>query len=141
MDQEQKQKILDFMRRQPLMTISTIHTDGRPQSAVVGFAEKESLEIIFGTSNTTRKYQNIANNPNVACVIGWDPKEPITVQYEGMARELSDEEAQTEGEILIKKNPFAARFRGDPLHRYFTVTPRWIRYFDLKNGKIFEIQL
>ncbi len=121
------------------MTISSVGSQGTPQSAVVGFAENENLEIFFGTANTTRKYKNITENPHVACVIGWSLDEVITVQYEGVATELAGDELISARERCVQKNPFSARFAEHPDQRYFRITPSWIRFSSLKDGDIFEL--
>src|SRR6185369_13519133 len=110
LNEEIKKKLLDFLRENKLMVISTVDSEGnKPEAAVVGFAENENLELIFGTSTTTRKYKNIQGNSMVACVIGWDGRFG-TVQYEGMVRELSKEESGEYSALLIAKNPFSAKF-------------------------------
>src|SRR5476651_323961 len=89
-----KDKLLEFLNKHTLGVISTIDFKrNRPESAVVVFANTENFEIVFGTSNTTRKYTNIQVNSNISFVIGWDSKIG-TVQYEGIARELKKNEAK-----------------------------------------------
>lgn len=113
-----------------LGVISTIHVgDGCPESAVVGFSETEGLKIIFGTSNTSRKYKNLQSNNHVSFVIGWDSKTG-TVQYEGIAKEASLEEALEYAKIIVAKNPVAEKFVNRKDQRYFIVTPKWIRFSD-----------
>ncbi len=111
------------------MTISTISPAGTPQAAVVGFGETESFQIIFGTSNTSRKYANIMADPHVALVIGWDGTQ--TIQYEGKARELSGDEMQVMSEIYFAKHIEARKYRELADQRYFVVEPSWLRYSDL----------
>lgn len=140
MTPEQKTKILEFLQKQLLTVISTVHDNG-PQGAVISFAENENLELFFGTFNTTRKYVNIKNNPKVAFVIGWSLDEVITVQYEGVATELEGEESVAASQKIITKNPGSARFVNDPRQRYFKVTPSWMRYSALKKGEVFEVMM
>ncbi len=138
-----KDTILNFLKSSQLTVISTVDMDNnKPECAVVGFAEKENLEIIFGTANTTRKYANIKKNPNVSFVIGWDPRMG-TVQYEGVAKELSSEEATPYTEIMFTKNPFSKRFAENPDQRWFLVTPTWIRLTDMTQTphQISEVKL
>lgn len=138
---EIKKKILEHMSKQKLTVISTIHADqSAPESACIGFTETENLEIVFGTSNQSRKYKNIQSNPNVAFVIGWTFGQP-TVQYEGMARELTSEEAEGHSTVMAIKNKQSEKFRNRPDQRYFLVTPKWIRYYDTSTNDIQEITL
>ncbi len=136
-----KQKILDFIKNKKLTVLSTINSRNRPESAVVAFSETDRLELIFGTFNTTRKYRNLQNNKNVALVIGWDEKENITVQYEGLAKEVENKEFEKLIAIHLNKNPFSKTYAFDDKQKYFKITPKWIRYSNLsvKPKEVFEI--
>jgi general stress protein 26 len=125
-----KQKIVAFLDSHNLGVISTVHKekDG-PESALVGVANTESLDLVFGTANTTRKYQNIQANPHISFVVGWDAQVG-SVQYEGVARELAKDEAPPYIEIMTTRNPYSKKFAEDPHQRYFLVTPTWIRLID-----------
>jgi len=46
-----KQDIYDFIKTQPLMVVSTLSQEGRSQSAVVGFKQADSAELVFRTTN------------------------------------------------------------------------------------------
>lgn len=132
MDNEQiKEKMLEFLRNNTLMVISSIAESGeKPQAAVVAFSQNDNLELIFGTSNTTRKYKNIQKNPHVACVIGWD-SEVGTVQYEGIAKEMSADESEKYGRIMLSKSPRSEKFVLMESQRYFVIKPTWIRLTDM----------
>ena len=136
-----RKKILDFLKRNHLMVISTINLEGEPQSAVVGFTELHSLEIIFGTHNTTRKYGNLQKNKHVSLVIGWDFEEKITVQYEGIAKEIIGDEMKKYQKLHIEKRPKREKHVNDSKERVFKIEPKWIRYSDLSKDplEIFEI--
>jgi pyridoxine/pyridoxamine 5'-phosphate oxidase len=103
---------------------------GKPESAVVAFSEHENLDIVFGTSNTTRKYKNLQRNLNVSLVVGWDSKVG-TFQCDGIARELSKEEAVKYSALMVKKNPHSAKFVDREDQRYFIVKPVWVRLLDM----------
>lgn len=138
-----KSKIQEFFKLNNLCVISTIHTDGHgPESAVVAFSETEDLKIIIGTSNESRKYKNIQSNPNVSLVIGWN-SELGTIQYEGVARELTPDESAEYSALQVAKNPTSAAYVNRPDQRYFLIQPKWIRLTDNRSGvsEIFEIDL
>lgn len=119
--------------------LATIHTDKAcPEAAVLEFSETDDLEIIFDTFSTYRKYKNLQDNPKIALVIGWDGD--ITVQYEGIAKELSGEELEQCKRIHIQKLPKAVKFENMKVVRYFKVKPTWIRYSDLSKDpwEVFE---
>jgi uncharacterized pyridoxamine 5'-phosphate oxidase family protein len=141
--EEIKNKIRDFLKNHELTVISTIDNENnKPESAVIAFAENENLELIFGTSNTTRKYHNLKKNPHVSFVIGWDPKVG-TVQYEGMTKELAENEKGNYAAVLLQKNPRSQKFADNKDQRYFLVTPTWIRILDMTKSpdEMFEITL
>ena len=136
-----KKKVLEFIKNKNLGVLSTINKFGNPESAVVAFSETEDLQIIFGTFNTTRKYSNLQLNQTISFVIGWDEGENVTVQYEGIVREVTDLEFQECRDIQLKKNPSSKTYAFEKQQRYFKITPIWIRYSDLSKEpeEIFEI--
>jgi len=139
-DPSQKKKIiLDFIKKLDLMVISTATLDGVPEAAVVEFGETSSLEIIFDTLKSSRKYKNLKQNNKVAIVIGWN--ENITVQYEGEAHELFGDELEEVKKLYFAKNARAKRWGNVPDLTYFKVNPKWIRYSDLNTDpwKVFEV--
>ena len=108
--------------------MATVAPDGMPEAAVIEFAETEDLELIFDTFTTYRKYQNLKNNPRVAFVIGWD--ENITVQYEGVAEELTGENLDKYKQIYFTKNPDAQKWQKFQETTWFKIKPKWVRYRD-----------
>jgi len=140
---EVKNIIREFLKKHTLCVISTIHADDEsPESALIAFAEKDNLEIIFGTSNLSRKYKNIQKNNNVSLVIGWDSKLG-TIQYEGVAEEVPDEQSGEYAALQTAKNPNSKKFVDKVDQRYFVVTPTWIRFIDNADDPpdIYEITL
>src|SRR5260370_15318537 len=72
-----------------LGVLGTICRTDSPQSALVGIAITEQLEIIFDTVRSSRKYPNLIARSACSFVIGgWGSGEQ-TVQYEGQAEELT----------------------------------------------------
>ncbi len=121
--------ISDFIKEHKIAVLSTVTHDFLPQSAVVGISETENLELIFGTANDSRKYQNLKNNPRVSLVIGWDQGK--TVQYEGEAVELTGEERDEAINIHLSKTSSAAKYLSKPQEAIFKIVPKWIRYSDV----------
>lgn len=132
MDVKQKGTILAFLGNSPLAVISTKSVNsGYPESALVAFAELPTFEIIFETFHTARKYKNLQNDGHISLAVGWDIKQHITLQYEGIARELERHERQDYTPIFYKKDtPCTKRFLEDPRARLFKVKPTWLRYSD-----------
>jgi len=133
-----KDLIYQFINGRKLGVVSTINPDNKPEAAVVGIAVSQSLEIIFDTVTTSRKYQNILHNPHVAFAIGWDNE--ITVQFEGIAEVLDDSsEADKLREIYYKTYPDGrerAATWTDLVH--IKVIPKWIRYSDFNAPLLIE---
>ncbi len=130
MTQEQKQKILSFIRTCEFGVIATNSTNGAPESAVVGFSETDELEIVVGSFSNTRKNTNITRDPRVSFVIGWDNAGKITVQIEGAAVFLEGEERSVLSKKHCRKNAGSAKYQNDQRQQYFKIIPRWIRYSD-----------
>jgi general stress protein 26 len=125
-----KDLLLDFMASHPLCVIATVGQDSKPESAIVGFTNTERLELIIGTSNKSRKYANLIQNPHVSIVIGDETGE---IQYEGDVEILPNGEYRNMvEEAHIAKLPGAAEYREDPSQVYMKVHPTWIRF--LKHG-------
>lgn len=127
--EETKQKIFSFLKAHNLAVLSTIAGNALPQAAVVGYAVKPSLELFFGTYKSSRKYQNLRNNPRVALVVGWEQGK--TVQYEGEAFELRDEALEQSKKFFLSQVPTVAKYVAETDERFFEVRPRWIRYSDI----------
>lgn len=125
-----KTRILAFIKTQKLTVISTVDVErNKPEAACIAFAEKENLDLVFGTSIKSRKYKNLQTNQNVSFVIGWTD-EFGTVQYEGVATELSGDEVLEHGNLMADKNENARAFLTREDQRYFLVKPTWIRFVD-----------
>ena len=138
----QKNKILNFLKTNNLMVLSTMNKNNTPQSALVAFAETENLELIFGTFATTRKYQNLKHNNHVSLVIGTDETTNLTLQYEGIASEVTGKDLEQCQNHQLQKNPTSQKYASHKDQRYFKINPLWIRYSDLSKNpeEIFEIK-
>jgi general stress protein 26 len=109
-----------------LGVVGSISADGVPQSALVGIAVTEDLEIVFDTLDTTRKYRNLKGNPKTSLVVGWDGEK--TVQFEGDAFLPVGEELARYKSIYFAAWPEGIDRQGWPGLVYFVVRPRWIRF-------------
>jgi pyridoxine/pyridoxamine 5'-phosphate oxidase len=132
-----REELLAFLRRHRLGVLATVTPEGEPESAVVGVAFTDRLEVVFDTLANTRKVQNLRKNPRIAFVVGWD--EEITVQLEGIADEPIGAEL-----IRLKEEYFAVYPDGRarqswPGITYIRVRPHWARCSDFNpQGKIVE---
>lgn len=123
-----RQKVLELMAKSELCVISSVGPDGGPQSAVVGFSENKELQLMIATSNESRKYRNMLADERVSVVIGWDDR--ITIQYEGLARQLTGDDLVSRQAVHFAKQPRAERFKDLPTEVYFSIEPTYIRYTD-----------
>jgi len=82
---------------------------------------------VFDTFKDTRKFNNLAERPGVAFVVGWNDN--ITVQYEGEATRVPAADIEQYQEAHLNSVPAEREFieRGAVM---FKATPRWIRYSD-----------
>jgi len=144
---KEKAIVLQFLRGNILATISTVNCKTlKPESALIAFAELDTLEIIFTTRKVSRKFVNLMENNHVALVVGWnpDPKHWITLQYEGDANAISEEECSKYKKIfsMKKDTPCTEEFLKNPVMKFFKITPTWIGYSDFtgKKPNVIEIK-
>jgi general stress protein 26 len=129
--------LYDFMRRHKLAVVSSISTDGSSQSALIGIAVSENLEIVFDTLDSSRKYANIIQNPKVSVVIGWDNE--TSVQLEGIATELTSPEDDHYLEIYYVIYPDGRdRAANWPGLVHFKIAPKWLRYSNFNEPVVIE---
>jgi PPOX class probable F420-dependent enzyme len=121
-------ELLGFLRGRKLAVVASATPDGRPQAAVVGFAVSDSLEIVFDTITSTRKYQNLRRDPRIALVIGWDGE--ITVQIEGVADFPTGDDLDRIRECYFIAYPDGRERLSWPGITHACVRPTWIRYSD-----------
>lgn len=138
MDRYIKQKILDFLATQQLAVIATSNPSRpTPESALIAFTEDENLCLYFQTGRHTRKALNLQTNPHVSLVIGLSEKTLITVQYEGVARQLSqqDELEACKQRFTQKDSPTTEEYFNHPTAIFFKVNPTWIGCSDYSGDR------
>jgi general stress protein 26 len=130
--QDKKRKILAVFAANEFAVVSTypVCTERAPESAVVALSYTEELCVFFGSFSTSRKNSNIRRDARVSVVVGWDNVKKQTVQIEGLAVVLQDEERRVAEERHCRKNADSCRFMGNLKQEYFKVSPAWIRYSD-----------
>jgi general stress protein 26 len=120
--------LFHFIEQSKLGVLSSIGPAGKPQSALVGFAVTEGLQIVFDTVKTSRKYGNLKAWPACSFVFGWTGEQ--TVQYEGIAEELGGRQLQRYQDVYLRTWPDGLSRSQWPGIVYFLVKPKWIRYSD-----------
>jgi general stress protein 26 len=130
-------ELIRFLRKHKLAVQTSIHADGSPQAALVGFAVTDQLEIVFDTVTTSRKYRNLKRDPRCALVIGWN--EEITVQIEGVADEPTGDELARLQACYFAVYPDGRDRAKWPTIAYFRIRPKWARYSDFTTMTIVEL--
>ena len=118
-----------FVARFRYGIVSSLSKTGIPQSALVGIAVTPSLEIVFDTVKSSRKYSNLIERPACSLVVGgWDSEQ--TVQFEGVASEPKGDELRRYQEAYFSVWPDGPARMSWPGITWFVVRPRWIRFSD-----------
>ena len=126
--EEELQLARTFVVGRQLAVLSTLSPSGAPESALMGMAVTPQFSIVFDTLSSTRKYANLVANGAVAVVIGCTG--PVSVQYEGVARELTADELEPYLDIYFEAFPDGRERRQWAGMTYFLVEPRWLRFCD-----------
>lgn len=125
-------EVLQFLKKKipKLCVLTTCSADGKPECAVMGYAVRDDLSLILSTDKTSRKWNNLHDNPRVALVFGWSFKE-LNIQYEGTAQLVESGEPFHQAEkIYFAAHPEAQEFKGLPETVFIKITPTWIRLSD-----------
>ena len=123
-----KKEIYEFLKLRDLCVLSTTN-DGQSQSSLMGFGISEDLDFVFGTSNKSRKYNNVQKNKNVSIVVGFT--EGKTIQCEGVVEFLEGEELERYKNIYFTLRPSVKKYELLPDQVYFKVKLNWLRYTDV----------
>jgi hypothetical protein len=123
-----KSDLFEFIASRKLGVVSSLSSFGIVQSALVGIAVTQDLEIIFDTVKSSRKYSNLINHPECSFVVGWTGEQ--TLQFEGTATELHGAELERFQKTYFGAWPDGPSRIAWPGIVYFVVRPSWIRYSD-----------
>jgi pyridoxamine 5'-phosphate oxidase-like protein len=131
--------IHQFISQHRYAVISSLGPNNTPQSALIGVAVSENLEIIFDTVKSSRKYSNLIGNPNCSLVIGWENEQ--TLQYEGIASEPIGEELTHYRQVYFQTWPDGPARLHWPGLVHLVIRPTWLRYSDFNQfpPQIFEL--
>lgn len=125
--------VLGFLRTQRHAVQASVTSLGLPQTALVGVAFTDHLEIVFDTLSGTRKFANLRANPYISFVIGgWEDGNERTVQYQGIADFPDGDELQRLQTIYFEVFPQGRARLEWPDIAYVRVRPVWLRYSDYR---------
>jgi hypothetical protein len=123
-----KAELYDFLTTQSMGVVSYSSSSSTPQSALVAFAVNAELEIVFDTVKSSRKYPSLVASAACSFVIGWQGE--TTVQYEGIAQELTGADLDKYQKVYFGRFADAPERQSWPGIVYFVVRPKWIRFSD-----------
>ncbi len=132
MDEEAARKrYYDFIRATTQGVIATVGPGGSPEAALMDIAVTPDLEIIFETTDQTRKFSNLRARPVIAFVVRQGGSE--TLQYDGMAEQLSESRAlERHGHHSFLRLPAKNLAPGLAGQLLLPGTrPMWVRFSDL----------
>lgn len=118
--------LYDFIRARRFAVMASVSAGHTPQAALIYYAVTPELELVFDTTDATRKCANLRANPNIALVIGWAGLE--TLQYEGIADEPEDGDLERLKKTYFEAFPENIAHQEWPGIAFFRVRPRWIRH-------------
>lgn len=128
------QKVLDFLTKHRVCSLTTTLPDGSPHAAAIHFSHKENpLTLYFSTENTSRKMTGLLKGEVVkgSVVVGFSEEEWITLQMDGEVRTISDKnELEEIHKVHYAKHPDSEKWKDDPATIFLTFTPTWWRYTD-----------
>lgn len=126
-----KAEVYDFLQDAAHMHGVLAYLDGQglPETAFVAFSATAELNLVFGTSGTSRKFGRIQG-----ATVGFnvtDRELRQTVQLQGKAREVAGGEltALEEGHYA-KLGQASRRFKDLPDQHFFLITPTGLRFSD-----------
>lgn len=125
---DEKQLVLDFMKSHTLAVLATASSSAIPEASAVGISVMDNMQILFGTFNTSRKWENLQKNARVSLVIGWEHGK--TIQYEGVAEELMETEKAEALKIHFANVPSFAKYVSDNQAILYRVKPESVKYSD-----------
>lgn len=132
--------VSEFMNSNMTCILATVGGSGAPGAARVGFSHDKEFRILIATNESTRKYKNLLANPKVALVVG-DSKD-TTLQYEGIAKNISMSQLGQRLELHYEKLPGARNYLNKPGQAFFLINPTWLRFTTEygPNSQIFETE-
>ena len=140
-----KDKILDFLKSQQIMTLSTVNTKHHPQSRPIFYVMGEGFDIYFVTHSNSRKVEDIKTNSAVSVSVWKHDK--MSLQIEGKAELISDKKinsdmldklAQVPIEESSSLHPPILRVSQDSDYGVFKIKTNEVRHLDLSNANVQE---
>jgi len=135
-----KNRVLEFIKKQSLCVLSTVTPDNKSESAVMAYSVMDDLTLIMNTEPTTRKFENIVNNPNVSIIVGG--LENPSLQIEAMATIAQGGREEELKGFALQQHPELKDYLSET-GRFVEIKPYWVRWsnFDQNPVEIEEMDL
>lgn len=136
------ERISDYLQAHDVLTLATVD-DGGPWATSLFYASDEAMNLYVLSDPATRHCRAIAYNARVAATVHGQTRE--WTEIKGVQLWGNAGEVEAADEVLhryTKKFPFARDLipAGGP-HRFYRITPRWIRLIDNSRGLGFKEEL
>ncbi len=120
-------ELVAFLRRNDHGVVATLAADGSPQSAVVGLAVSDGLELVFDALAETRKVQNVRRDRRVSVTV-WEGEQ--TAQLDGLADEPKGAERERLLAVYLQAFPDGRERLSWPGLTHVRIRPTWARFSD-----------
>jgi hypothetical protein len=127
----------EFLERNNMAVLSGVLPEGQSASSLIEIVPLDNLRFGFSTMANThyRKFDYMRRNPQVSAVVGFNPAENKTLQYQGLARHLTDGSSIDQLRSLLNHSfPDSAQFNNSTDARFFVAEPTWARYSDFSGS-------
>lgn len=136
-------KILDFLKKERVCSLTTLLKDGSPHAAALHYSHKDNpLTLYFSTENTSRKCQALLNGKSVkgTVVVGFSERKWISLQMDGRIKVISNKkELISIHKIHYAKHPDSKKYKDDPATIFLAFTLTWWRYMEFKSNPMVVI--
>lgn len=124
-DDKTKSALYEFIRARGHGVIATAGRDGKPEAALMDLAVTPELEIIFETTDQTRKFANLCRDRRIALVVSEGSE---TLQYDGVASEPEGPLLDWARRQYFSVFPQKLSHQNWPGNHYFVMRPLWLRF-------------
>ena len=130
---EIKEQIVNYLSKRKFLTLATTTKKGEPLTHPLAYVNKGDT-LYISTSNQTRKFKNIQQNPNVAYSV-YEPTEHldeiISVQMQAKATLVTDkEEIKEVMKKMRQKFPLMSDMTKDPDNKVIKISPKICHFSD-----------
>ena len=119
-DDRRRQRLKDLLDSQKLAVLGT-HREGQPYGSLVSFVATEDMkQLLFATTRSTRKYENLTADARVSLLMDnrsnqdSDIHEATAVTATGRAEELEEADKERFLRLYLERHPYLKDFVNSP---------------------------